>query len=288
MAEETDFQNLDIDEGVPSFEIGLVERGDEGSAFKTQNDPAAPHQRGNITERKGAIDIRCVGADVIHGYLKDGDGPATLVVYEFQFDVRKKARRIETVDIEFLYGATGGGKEPEVLKIAPKGRLTLVPTTQTETITKGGEAKAGGNVMGAELGGSWKWEKAVTRETNDATTIVGTIDLKGRNYGASNAASWTLLQNESIPKGVPAHFRTAVLLKRANDDDEFYSTFQIKAKVDVLSSLRTLFGSTPKDDPILYDPSFPPTNKLRTYDADNLDDVNLQELSVVAFDNNPV
>lgn len=71
----------EIEEGVPAFELGLCEGGDEGSDFRTQNDPSAPLQRNNITERKGAIDIRCTGADVIHGYLKDGEGPATLIVY---------------------------------------------------------------------------------------------------------------------------------------------------------------------------------------------------------------
>ncbi|KAI2636350.1 hypothetical protein GGS26DRAFT_548721 [Hypomontagnella submonticulosa] len=274
----------EIEEGILAFELGLSEGGDEGSDFRTQNDPSAPLQRSNITERKGAIDIRCTGADVIHGYLKDGEGPATLIIYEFQFDPRKKARRIATVDIEFVFGSNDGA-EPEVLKISPKGRMTLVPTTQTETITKGGSANAGGNAFGAELGGSWQWEKAISRETKNATTIVGSIDLKGRNFGASNAASWTLLENEAVKTGVPAHFRTAVLLSR-KDDEEFYSTFKIRAQVDLVSRFTRLFGSTPKDDPILYDPTLPPTNKLREYDVGSLGDIDLQELSVVSFTNN--
>ncbi|KAI0146017.1 hypothetical protein F4776DRAFT_609044 [Hypoxylon sp. NC0597] len=274
---------LEVEEGIPAFELGLSEAGDEGSDFRTQNDPLAPLQRTNITERKGAIDIRCTGADVIHGYLKGGEGPASLIVYEFQFDPRKKARRIATVDIEFVFGSNSG-KEPEVLKISPKGRMTLTPTAQTETITKGVEANAGGNVFGAELGGAWKWEKAVSRETKDATIIVGSIDLKGRNYGASNAVSWTLLENETAKTGVPAHFRTAVLLSR-KDDEEFYSTFKIRAQVDLVSRFTRLFGSTPKDDPILYDPTLAPTNKLREYDVNSLGDINLQELCVVAFTN---
>lgn len=283
MADETEFDDLDVEEGVPAFEIGLGEEGDEGSSFRTQNDPSAPLQRSNITERKGAIDIRCVGADVVHGYLKDGVHPATLIVYEFQFDPRKKARRIAAVDAEFLYSSSDG-KQPAVLKVAPKGRMTLVPTTQSETITKAGKVKAGGNVMGAEIGAGWKWEKAISRETNDATTVVGSIDLKNRNYGESNAASWTLIENQSAETGVPAFLRTAVLLKRG-DDSEFQSSFKIKASVDLVSSFKKLFGSTPKDDPILYDPELPATNKLRVYDTDNLDDIDLHELSVASFTN---
>ncbi|KAL1858770.1 hypothetical protein Daus18300_009904 [Diaporthe australafricana] len=271
-------------EGLPAFEVELGEQGDEGSSFRTQNDASHPLQRSNITERKGTIDVRCSGADVIHGYLKNGEGPATLLVYEFQFDHRKKTRRIITVDMEFKFGSESG-QEPEVLKIAPKGRMTLVPTTQTETTTTGGEAKAGGNVFGAELGSSCKWEKTISHETRDATTVVGSIDIQGRNYGPSNAVSWTLMENASEETGVPAHVRTAVLLSRNEEEDTFYSTFKIKAQVDLVSKFTRLFGSTPKDDPILYDTTLSPTNILQKYDVDFLGDVDLLELSTVEFTN---
>ncbi|KAI2464186.1 hypothetical protein F4781DRAFT_84789 [Annulohypoxylon bovei var. microspora] len=275
--------DLEFEEYVPAFELGLIEIGDEGSSFRTQNDLSAPFQRKNITERRGVIDIRCTSVDVVHGYLKDGEGLATLIVYEFQFDPRKKARRIATADVEFLFGSNVGN-EPEVLKIFPKGRMTLMPITQTETITKGGEINAGGNIFGAELGSNWKWEKAVSRETKSETTMVGSIDLKGRNYGTSNAMSWTLLENELVKTGVPAHFRTAVVLSR-NNDEEFYSMFKIRTQVDLVSRFTRLFGSTPKDDPILYNPKAPPTNRLREYNVDSLGDIDLQELGGISFTN---
>ncbi|KAI6080725.1 hypothetical protein F4821DRAFT_48906 [Hypoxylon rubiginosum] len=274
---------LEAEEGIPVFELGLSEGGDDGSDFRTLNDPAAPLQRHNITERKGAIDIRCMSADVVHGYMKAGEDPATLIVYEFQFDTRKKARRIATVDIAFTFGSHGG-KEPEVVRVSPQGRSTLVPTTQTETITSGGSANAGANVFGADLGGDLMWEKAISRETNDATTIVGSVDLVGRNFGASNAASWTLMENKTVKTGVPAHLRTAILLSRQNED-EFFSTFKIIAEVDLVSRFTQLFGSTPKDDPILYDPALSPTNKLRNYDVANLGSIDLWELTIVSFTN---
>ncbi|KAI1359382.1 hypothetical protein F5Y08DRAFT_319761 [Xylaria arbuscula] len=277
---------LETEDKATAFEIGLCEGGDEGSDFRTQNDPSAPLQRSNIVERRGAVDIRCNSVDVIHGYLKNGEDPATLIVYEFQFDPRKKARRISTVDIEFSFSADGA-KEPEVLKISNKGRMVLGRTSQTETITQGGEAKAGGNILGAEIGGSWKWEKASTRKTNDATTIVGSIDLPhgGRNYGAPNTATWTLIENQTMKTGVPAYVRTAVLLSRNDEDDEFFSTFKIKAKADLRSGFTQLFGRTPKDDPILYDATLPPTNKLQHYDTNSLGQVNLQDLSTASFIN---
>ncbi|KAI1450697.1 hypothetical protein F5Y02DRAFT_424213 [Annulohypoxylon stygium] len=264
-----------------AFQLGLKETGDEGSGFRTQNDPSAPFQRNNITERKGVIDVRCVSVDVVHGYIKDGEGPATLIVYEFQFDPRKKARRIVAADIEFVFGSDAG-KEPEVVRISPRGRTTLAPTTQAETITKTTEAYASGNMFGVELGNDQRWEKAINRETTNATTVVGSIDLKGRNYGTSNAVSWTLLENESIKTGVPAYFRAAVLLSR-EDDREFYSKFKIRTQVDLLSRFTQLFGSTPKDDPIRYDPAIPSTKRLQEYNVDCLGETDLREISRVSF-----
>jgi hypothetical protein len=279
---ESGLGELEVDDGQFGFDLGLETAG-EGD-LRTQNDPSAPLQRQNITERKGVIDIRCVGKDVIHGYLKDGEEPATLIVYEFQFDPRKPGRRIIAADVKFVFSTSNSANEPEVLKIAPKGRMTLVETKQTESITNSREGKLGAAQFGAELGGSVKWEKSISRETTDATTIVGTIDLVNRNYGASNGVSWTLLENQSTHTGVPSFFRTAVLLKRKGDD-EFQSTFEIKSQVDFLSVLSRLRGKTPKDDPILYDPAQEPTNKLRVYDTDNLGEIDLQELSVVSFTN---
>jgi hypothetical protein len=279
---ESSLGELEVEEGLFGFDVGLEEGGDEGSGFRFQNDPKRPQQRSNITERKGAIDVRCVGKDVIHGYLKDGEEPATLIINEFQFDPRKPGRRIISVDAKFLFSPRNGRSEPEVLKIAPKGRMTLVQTKQTESTTNSAEGKLGAAQFGAELGGTVKWEKTISRETTDATTIVGTIDTKGRNYGAPNAVSWTLMENKSTQTGVPAFFRTAVLLKR-EDDSEFESSFDIKVSADMISRFASLFGRTPIDDPIIYDPSMPPTNKLRKYDTANLGEIDLQELNLVAF-----
>ncbi|KAK7931145.1 hypothetical protein PG985_001857 [Apiospora marii] len=264
------------------FEVGLVEAGEEGNSFRTQNDPSAPLQRSNIFERKGAIDIRCTARDVVHGYLEHGIGPATLIVHDFQFDPRKVARRITSVDIEFFYYSTDGGAPPEVLNVAPNGRMTLVETTQTETKTSSTDLSAGAETFGAQVGGSRKWEKTINCETTDATRIIGSMDLKKRNYGKPNTASWTLLENTSAETGVPAHLRVAILLKRY-DETEFQCQYQIKSRVDLVSKIGALFRSIPKDDPILYDPALPPTNAM--YDVQNLGAVQLQDLAVVEFTN---
>jgi hypothetical protein len=290
MAENNKFyDDLDGNEGAVGFEIemGPSDEGDEQSTYRTQNDPSRPHQRTNIIERKGFVDVRCAAVDVVHGFLEPDGDPATLLVYDFRFDPRKRARRILEAHMSFTYVSADSAvaADPVVLKIAPRGRMTLVPTTQKETTIHGGKAKAGGGVLGATVGGTIKWEKSVSHETNDATTVVGSIDLVGRSFGESNGASWSLLENKSVETGVPALVRTAVLLRRADADTEFHAPFKIRAHADLRSSLERVFGKTPKDDPILYDPSLPPTNKLRKYDVDNLGSIDLNSLSTVAFTN---
>jgi hypothetical protein len=281
-----DMEILDDAQDDVWVELGPGDEGDEDSTYRTQNDPARPHQRANVIERKGAVDIRCTAADVIHGTLSPDGDPATLLVYDFRFDPRKRARRLLEAHMSFIFSSDNSTVQaPEVLKIAPKGRMKLVPTVAMQSTTRGGELNAGGGAMGVELGGAVKWEKTIEQETQDATAVVGSVDLVGRNYGASNAASWTLLENKSVETGVPAFVRTAVLLRRADDESEFRAAFKIRAKADMRTSMERVFGSTPKDDPILYDPLLPSTNKLREYDSERLGDIDLHELSAVKFTN---
>lgn len=286
MAENSNVFDPGEDEGI-AIELGPGDEGGEDSTYRTQNDPSRPYQRSNVIERKGSVDVRCVAVDVVHGTLEPDGEPATLLVFDFLFDPRKRARRIVEAHISFTFASEGGGSnsDPIVLNMAPKGRMTLVQTTQTETTTHGGEANAGGGALGMTLGGTLKWEKSVSRETSDATTVVGSIDLVGRNWGASNGVSWALLENKSVATGVPASVRTAVLLQRVDPEAEFHAAFKIRAQADLRSSVEMLFGKTPKDDPILYDPSLPPTHKLQNYDVDHLGKIDLNDLSAVKFNN---
>lgn len=169
---------------------------------------------------------------------------------------------------------------PEVSGIAPDGRMSLVPTTQNEDVTRYAELQLGGAapVGGLSLTGPVGWRKQVSRETSNRTTVIGSIDLKGRNFGPSNCASWTLLENEVTKTGVPTSMRTAVLLKR-KDQDPFQCVVKIDATVDTKSRLERMFGGKgrePRDDPVLFDPEIESTNNLQTYEA--------MELELGAFD----
>jgi hypothetical protein len=268
---------------LPSFDISLAATGNEGSGYHTQNDPTNPYQRSNIIERKGAIDVRCSCLDIVHGlFVPDTTSFGTLIVLQFRFDALKHARRIVRADIELRFsGKIPEDPAPEVFAIAPNRRLMLVQTTQQEQVTVGGGVKVGaGSIVTASVKG--KWERSVTRDTNDATTVVGSIDLLGRNYGQPNCASWTLLENATTHTGVPASMRVAVLLKRINEKP-FQCVVKMNVKADFKSSLIALVGSKPVDDPVLFNPLLDSTNNLRKYEEQGLGQLDLDELYDITF-----
>ncbi|KAF4337477.1 peptidase [Fusarium beomiforme] len=251
---------LEVEEGV-SFGISLAPKGEEGSGFHTQNDPSNPYQRENVIERKGAVDIRCSSVDIIHGLFDpEGDDLCTLLVLEFRFDPRKRARRIAHVDIELRFaGSEPGVADPHVYDIAPKGNMRFAQTTQTETTTTGGEVTLGAGAFGASVGTGLSYEREIAREMSYAASVTGSIDLREKNYGKPNCASWTLMENPELKTGVPVSMRTAILLKR-RDEGRFQCVVSIRAKADWRTSLEWLVGTTRRDDPVLLDPTLGPTS----------------------------
>ena len=288
---EQDFEDLsdhsDEDTGLLTFNIGLSPTGDEGSSYRTQNDPLDPYQRSNYIERRGAVDIRCTCLDIVHGrFAADASAFASLLVLQFRFDPRKRARRFESVDISLEFSSLNPRDTgPEVFAIAPAERLSLQPTTQHEEITckagidLGGAAPVGGLTATGTVG----WKKVISKDTSDHTTVLGSIDLRGRNWGKSNCASWTLLENKTAKTGIPPSMRAAVLLKR-KDEDPFQCVVKIDTIVDFKSTLGKMIGGKgrdPRDDPVLFDPHMGPTNRLHAYNLEELGSFDLQSVYAV-------
>ena len=268
---------------LPSFDIDLFPTGDEESGFHTQNDPSAPYQRTNVIQRRGAIDIRCSCIDVVHGHF-DGSAYGTLLVLQFRFDPRKRARRIASANISLNFaGMKSGGPRPEVYAISLDGRFSMIQTTRHEEVTRGGDVKLGvSGIPALQADGEFKWEKTTIADVTDATTVIGSIDLIGYGYGPENCASWSLMENGTRKTGVPASIRVGVLLKRKSQEP-FQCTVEIKAEADFRSELERLFGSKPKDDPVLFNPELKPTNSLMKYKTENLSAFDLESVSDVTF-----
>lgn len=282
---EANSVDSDSDLEYTSVSIGLNKTGEHGSGYHTRNDPSAPFQRPTVAERRGIIEVRCKSREIIHGALSaDAEDNATLLVYDLHLDTTRRSRRIVSATLEFEFGSTvPGTPAPQVHAIAPAGRVTLLASTQEESLTRGAEVKAGAGELGVNVGGAVKWEKTVARTTNDDARVTGHIFSD--DYGKGIGVSWVATENRSLKSGVPSFLRCAVLLNRGGYDSNFQCKVRIKAEADWKSEMGRLFGSTPPDDPVLFDPSLPPTNKLRKsgYDTENLGSIELDDLVEIRF-----
>ena len=278
--EETSAPAVD---GTQPLSISLAPTGGEGSGFHTQNDPKNPYQRSNYVERQGPVEIRCTCTDVVHGLLAaDSDVFCTLLVLEFRFDPRKRARRISSVAIEMQFSSLEpNAGEPVVSAVAPSGHFDVAPSKQREKSGTSVDLKIGGGVAaGPSASAGVKWDNEVERHMTYATTVSGATALRRRNWGESNCASWSLLENSATKTGVPVAMKAAILLKRP-DEEKFQCFVTINARADWRSSLESVFGSTPPDDPVLFDPTMDPTTTA--YDEMNLGQVDLDSIASITF-----
>lgn len=283
---EVDSEDEDEDEdlGEASVVVRLGPTGERGSGYHILNDPEKPYQREMAVDRHGVAEIQCRSREIVHGRLSssdagpdadDADAYASLLVYDIHMNARKASRRIVSATVEFEFRSSeAGARDPEVYKIGPLGRVGVLPTQRDETTTVGGELSVSAPQLVGDVGATCKAERTVSRTTNDEARVTGFV--WSDDYGRPVTARWMLAENRSIKSGVPSFLRCAIVLTRP--DNFFECRVTIRAESDWKSSVERLFGSTPHDDPILFDPALKPTNKLRKagYDTDNLGALDLK------------
>lgn len=278
----------DLSQRQVPLDLSLYPKGAQ-AGFHTTNDPNAPYERTDITQRKGSIDISCSVVDIVHGVF----GPpttdstesltesCTLVVLEFAFYPKKNGRRISRANIEVKFSALPGDPRdpPVVHSIAPFKRLTLVPTTQHEQITTERGLNLGGGTLGVDLSANGKRAKVVDRDTEDAMTVLGSIDRIGRSHGPKNTASWVLLENKTTAKGVLPDMRAAILVTRPKSLRYFQCMFKIDVVSDLITTLGSPFHTKERDDPLLFDAERQSANRSRQYEMNNLGALNLASVA---------
>ncbi|OHE93567.1 hypothetical protein CORC01_11164 [Colletotrichum orchidophilum] len=249
--------------------------------YRTRNSKADPFQRTTVVDRDGVVSIRCKILDVVHGTMSP-DNPtsfATLNVFKCAFISRRHSRRASSADVELVFKGRGAGApDPEVVEIAPQGKFCLMPETEENTVTR--EVSGGVTVPlvggpGAE--GMLKWQEVGVRQKKKYTTVIGEARLLGRNEGEDDSAAWTLLENPITCDGVPEALTGAILLKRRDGFSHFQCDFSITVKTDRWTAFANFFKSLPLDDPILFDPRLPPTNKLMIYATNSLANISLRD-----------
>ncbi|KAF4345847.1 ankyrin 1 [Fusarium beomiforme] len=280
--EDLGFSEADAQLEETSVSIGLNISAGKNIELHTRNDPSAPFQRSTISDRQGIIQVKCFPREIIHGYLSPDEGSATLLVYDLHLDTTKKSRRIREARVNFEFKSSVRGLGPEVAKIAPFRRITLLPTSAEASKTHGYGISAGVNQF-VNVESSAKWEKTVGQTNIDSARVTGHI--LSDDYGRGVGAEWNLSENRLIDSGTPSFMRFAILLNRGELDENFECKVTIKVKGDWKTSAGELTGFTPRDAPILFNPTFPPTNKLRKdYDIENLGSLDLDEFVEIEFD----
>ncbi|KAH6691546.1 hypothetical protein F5X68DRAFT_259576 [Plectosphaerella plurivora] len=271
------------DAGLVSMDL-FEEGGVEGSDFRTKNLAPDQYHRAEVLQRTGAVSINCNLTKVIHGIMsEDGNLYATLLIMEWTFQATG-TRRISEATIELEFEASSREGTVEVEKVSFPGSYSLMPTTQEETITKGGEATVGIEQFAA-LSLTGKWEKSVAKSTTDAITLSGSRRVVN-NVPPNRIATWTLTENASQPAGIPSLLKVAVLVSR-DDREKFYCKLGFSCKTDMKTSFGRLFKKIPKDDPIIFqpDPEQKGTRPNRNveYGDKELELVDLEDLGDVTF-----
>ncbi|KKP06333.1 hypothetical protein THAR02_01578 [Trichoderma harzianum] len=255
----------------------------EDDTFRTENASVNDWERRNVIERtRGNIHVRVDLMEVIHGTYDDNGDEATLMVFRFRFDPQKHSRRIirARINIEF-FANNKHDTAPTVDGIAPEERWSVVPTVDSESITRGGELNLGASgVPFLEAGGALKFEKTVNRDVSDATTVTGSINLgTGKNSGDSTVAVWNLQENKRRQTGVPDSVRVAILLRR-EDSKPFNAKVTLEADADFVTGLERKFSKVPLDDPVLFNPTLTgdKPKKGRSYNVQDLGSFDLYSL----------
>lgn len=266
---------------VQTVNIDMYETGgEEGSGFHVFNMGPNQYHRRDVLQRTGAVDMTCTLEKVIHGAMaKNSDRYATLLVVRWRFQP-KGTRRISQATI----GLAFSGTYVQVEKISFEDTYSYMPTTQDETVTRGGEATAGGDQF-ASLSATGKWEKVVSKTTSHAITLTGGKRLIN-NRQPHRIATWTLSENPSQKAGIPASLRVAVLVSSLNKA-VFDCHVSCECKTDLLTAAEGMFKRIPKDDPIKFQPdprdrgTHPNMNV--SYGDDELGDIDLDDLGDATF-----
>lgn len=264
---------------LPTFQVILDPEG-EGGSLRYQNAPGEV-QRRHLVDRGNSLVVQGELVDVVHGRLSPLGDDGTIIITDFHFIPSKNSRRFKNAAVTLRFKSDDpAAADVEVLDSAPKGHHSLLATTETVELTKSANANiAAGTVVtaGAGLG----WELKHSTEKKHQTTLSGSIRLEGRPYGGKNTVRWTISENPSQKTGIPTMLRTAVLLRRKQKQDgdavKFLAEVDIRCSVDFVSSLEegvdSLVGRIPRDDPVIFDPTQPPTTT--TFDIEELAKQNL-------------
>ena len=217
--------------------------------------------------------------EVVHGYMRNKEDPATLIIIEFQFTSTDASRTFRHVEIiyQFQDFVPSDTNPPMVYTMAPIHEFSMNPTQKTVELTRGANLTGGGGAGPANLSLGLTWNLVEKQTKTKQATLKGVKKVHNRvpPRPPNQTAWWALSENPNDDNGVPNFLRAAILLKRKSND-KFRSTLTIKAKAGLRYRLQDRGG---KRDiaPALYDPGQPRATPTK-FDSDNLELVDLDDL----------
>ncbi|KAI0466815.1 hypothetical protein F4859DRAFT_507102 [Xylaria cf. heliscus] len=154
--------------------------------------------------------------------------------------------RFKKATVAFQFEDAGGSSAsgPVVHAIVPKDRSALNKTGRVQNVEWGFNAATN---IGME---------EIKNETY-YTAVSGEKRLMRRDFtGEANTVIWTLEENEHKSDGIPNFMRATVLLRRPRNVPFFFAV-KVRADVDFIGEVKTLFGLDRKDpiDPVEIDPT---------------------------------
>ncbi|KAM0342383.1 hypothetical protein ACHAPU_009570 [Fusarium lateritium] len=246
-----------------------------------RNKPGEPFQRRVLVDRASPCGIRAVLVGVVHGSMGPNKEPATLLIFEFKFDARKRDRRIKSANITTRF--YGEKDYPAVADIAPHGPVFLNHTITKDTTTVSPQINAlgyaGSSGLGISTTSDWQSkDSAVLNASKRFKPKAGVADIAG----SFNAVTWTMMENATARTGIPSYLQTAILLQRRTDE-MFHAVITIEADVSGFSFRdfsEDILGDR-EDDPVVFNPRAPPQwpDAMGTLDLRNLGLVDLSSLS---------
>jgi hypothetical protein len=262
-----------------------------------QTAPEQPEPQ-RILERDQSTPVEGYLLGELHGVLDPtGRENASLLRFRFHLLSLQRHRRLTFVNISIHFADAQGrtDSDPGVCSFAPEGRFMAQIAVHNETrVVKGGWLLRFLGVLRFfvlpdVLGPDFPWERKVTVEREFGIMLNGAARIQDRNFGATNAVTWSISENALRKEGLSLVFETAVLLKRVNDDP-FLAKIQVDTETSIdltiLRMIETFFrrGSGTTDNLIPFNPGAPVRRKL-VGDPDRLSEIDLEELRSVAISN---
>lgn len=232
--------------------VNLFEEPLEEGEFRIKN-KSGENFRPVLVDRGDQLFTKVTIVGITHGEMVGGDDLATLLVFEMRH-VATDGRRFKSASVIFKFedSESKADWDPVVHDIFPEGQWALNKTERVRNVKFGGNIglTAGIDPVSAEFGLLWEMEEEKTREFHTKLTGKQKIIRKGFD-GEENVVIWKLEENEDGNNGIPTFVRAAVLLRRPYDVP-FTFTVKVKADVDFVGGVRTLFGLEKKDpiDPV--------------------------------------